>query len=165
MDHEVCPGCGADIPRVEGPVHRYMESSPSCWAAYGELLAREYCDPAYLAVHQLTVDTYAVQHPGHPSPQSIQSVAVHLISLYFVLELGLPHQKATAIIKHCADSMRFTWLEPPASRGGITAFDVLQASTAKAHCDLVQRWAGEAWNAWSPHRGKIELWAAQAHTT
>ena len=39
---EPCSGCGARFPRTEGPVHPYMESSPGCWAAYGELLAREY---------------------------------------------------------------------------------------------------------------------------
>ena len=32
-----------------------MESSPACWAAYGEVLAREYSDPAYFQVHRLSV--------------------------------------------------------------------------------------------------------------
>ena len=71
-----------------------MESSPSCWAAYGEVLAREYNDPAFMAAHRLTVDAYAVQHPGRPSPQSIQSVALHLISLCLVLEQELYHRAA-----------------------------------------------------------------------
>ena len=39
-----------------------------------------------MAAHQLTVDAYAIQHPGKPSAQSIQSVCVHLISLYASLE-------------------------------------------------------------------------------
>jgi hypothetical protein len=41
---------------------------------YGEMLAREYGDPAYFRVHQLTVDTYAVQHPGPRERRAIQSV-------------------------------------------------------------------------------------------
>jgi len=41
-----CPGCGGTFPLLGGPVHRYMESSPGCWAAYGVVLAREYSDPA-----------------------------------------------------------------------------------------------------------------------
>ena len=76
------------VPNQSGPTHRYMESLPGCWAIYGEVLAREYSDLAYAAVHRLTVDAYAVQHPGQPSPQSIQSVGVHLLRLCLILEHG-----------------------------------------------------------------------------
>ena len=41
MEIERCLGCGAELPVFAGPVHRYMESSPGCWAAYGEVLARD----------------------------------------------------------------------------------------------------------------------------
>ena len=81
LSGSACPGCGALFEERAGPTHRYMESSPACWAAYGEVLAREYSDQAFYAVHRMSVDTYAVQHPGQPSPQTIQSVAVHLIRL------------------------------------------------------------------------------------
>jgi hypothetical protein len=59
-----CVGCGAIFEDREGPTHRYTESSPACWAAYGEVVAREYSDSSYAALHGLTVDAYAVQHPG-----------------------------------------------------------------------------------------------------
>lgn len=55
-----CMGCGGVFAEIQGPTHRYLESSPGCWAAYGEVLAREYSDPAYFQVHRLTVDAYAV---------------------------------------------------------------------------------------------------------
>ena len=73
-----CIGCGALVPQQDGPTHRYMESSPGCWAIYCEVLAQEYSDIAFATAHRLTVDAYAVQHPGTPSPQSIQSIGVHL---------------------------------------------------------------------------------------
>ncbi len=73
-----CFSCGALAPDIDGPVHRYMDSSPGCWALFGEVLAREYSDYNYASHHRLTVDAYAVQHPGKPSPPSIGSVAVHL---------------------------------------------------------------------------------------
>lgn len=57
---------------------------------FGEVLANGYSEASYGAVHELTVDAYAAQHPGQPSPQSIQSVAVHLVSLWHILEEGLP---------------------------------------------------------------------------
>ncbi len=89
MASVACVGCGALFEDREGPTHRYMESSPGCWALYGEVVAREYLDfLAYGALHRLTVDTYAAQHPGLLSPQSIQSVALHLMSLSLVLVLA-----------------------------------------------------------------------------
>lgn len=98
-----------------------MESSAACWARFGELLTREYESRDYAPAHHLTVDAYAVQHPGKPSPQSIQSVAVHLISLHAMLELGLEEHRRTAhLIKKCADRGTFTWLDPPPGPAEIT---------------------------------------------
>jgi hypothetical protein len=60
-----CPGCGAVVPEVEETdTHTYIGSAPGCWLRYSEMLAREYGDIRYTPAHQLTVDTYAVQHPG-----------------------------------------------------------------------------------------------------
>ncbi|MEM8981501.1 MAG: DUF5946 family protein [Pseudomonadota bacterium] len=164
MNDEICPGCRIELPPVDGPVHKYMESSPSCWAAFGKVLAREYSDATYMTAHRLTVDTYAVQHPGQPSPQSIQSVAVHLISLYSVLELGVAHSEATRLLQRCADQMRFTWLEPPASLGAVTVADVLLAQNAEEYRAVVDRWAGEALAAWSAHHEQIAGWASDAQS-
>ncbi len=64
-----CVGCGARfLASVEGPTHEYMLASPGCWAAFTELIAREFGDPAYGALHRHAVDAYAVQHPGHRRP-------------------------------------------------------------------------------------------------
>ncbi|MFK8031369.1 MAG: DUF5946 family protein [Gammaproteobacteria bacterium] len=157
---QTCPGCKLESPSLNGPVHRYMESSPACWATYGKILAREYSSPDYMAVHRLTVDAYAVQHPGRPSRQSVQSVAVHLISLFMVLERKLSHQEATAVIGRSVEELDFTWLEPPPNKGELTVENVIQAKTAEQHCYLVEQWAGEVWTAWSPHRAQVERWIA-----
>ena len=81
---EACLGCGAPFPCRDGPIHPYMESSSAYWAAYGEALARECSDPTPVATHRLSVDAYAVQHPGGSSRQSNQSVVVHLIGPFAV---------------------------------------------------------------------------------
>ncbi len=154
-----CIGCGGLFPTVEGPTHRYMESSPGCWAAYGKVLAREYGDPAYYRVHRLTVNAYAVQHPGQPSPQSIQSVAVHLISLHLTFEQGVAADQATAAMKAAAKTKgRFRWLEPPPASGEITTADVRRAGSASAHVEMVWAWAEAAWAAWRPHHKTVRLW-------
>src|SRR5437764_9967088 len=85
-----CVGCGALVPATAGPTHRYLLSAPACWAMYGELIAGLFSDPAAAPYRQLCVDAYAVQHPGEPNEQAIQSVAGHLLSLYTTIELNAP---------------------------------------------------------------------------
>ncbi len=53
-----CVGCGALVPDLEGPAHRYIGASPGCWAAYGRLSEREASDFRFMRHHQLTVDAY-----------------------------------------------------------------------------------------------------------
>lgn len=160
---ESCPGCGALVPETDGPTHRYLGASPGCWAVFGEVLAREYSDQRYWPVHQLTVDAYAVQHPGQTSPQTIQSVAVHLISLYLVLEEGRTVDEAGKAM-HWATTQKhhFRWLEPPASRGNITILDVREATSPAEHAELVEAWARSAWDTWSDHHETVRRWGAAA---
>lgn len=90
---------------------------------YGEVLAREYGEYGYPEpTHKLTVDTYAVQHPGKPGLQANKSVNVHLMGLCCVLEPGMDGRQATQAIglvmrRHPA----FAWLEPPVPNGRITS--------------------------------------------
>ena len=51
-------------------------------------------DFRYRSVHGTTVDAYAAQHPGVPSPQTTRSVAIHLIGLYLTLERDLPPDRS-----------------------------------------------------------------------
>lgn len=158
----ICPGCGAVLTEVSGPTHDYMESSAACWALYSEVLAREYSDVTYRAVHRLTVDTYAVQHPGRYSPQSMQSVAAHLISLYLVLELGYSSTRATAAIQAAVELGEFEWLERPQSVGELTVAHARNVANAVEHIERVHEWALSAWTAWSYHHEQVKEWAAQA---
>lgn len=151
-----CPGCGALFQDIDGPVHRYMESSAGCWAAYGEVLAREYTDPRYAHIHRLTVDAYAVQHPGRPSPQSIQSVAVHLISLCLILEYDVDMHRATEAIGVAIQAKgKYRWLPPPVGTYTQTVADVQKARTVQEHHDLVHAWAKCVWSFWSEHHATI----------
>lgn len=111
---------------MEGPIHRYMTASPACWSAYGALLTREYSDRAYARFHRLSVDAYAVQHPGSPSSEAIHSVAVHLCRLCMIFEGGLSIERANEVMVALHKVERkFRWLEPPRSRGEVTVAEVL----------------------------------------
>lgn len=157
---ENCIGCGGLVPQVDGPTHPYMESSPGCWHVYGEVLSREYSDPAFRAVHRLTVDSYAVQHPGRPSPQAIQSVCLHLMSLYLVLERGLPVAYATRAMGAATRAKEaFFWLTPPVSLGVVTVSDVAGVATPFQHEERVRAWAQAAWFAWAEHHATVRGWA------
>jgi hypothetical protein len=137
-----------------------MESSPGCWAAYGQILAREYSDVTFAANHRLTVDAYAVQHPGKPSPQSIQSVCLHLVSLHLVLERAVDHSTATGILQRLAGKKdMFTWLDPPDSLGDLTVNNVLAAASAIEHREAVLDWANSVWRAWVAHHAIVREWS------
>jgi hypothetical protein len=159
MDKCKCFSCGGMFPDIDGPTHQYMSSSPGCWAVYGEILAREYSDPTYYGIHRLTVDTYAIQHPGSTDRQSIQSVGLHLIRLCLFLEHGLTAEDANnAMLEAAKNKHSFTYLEPPSNFGSITAADVVKAESADEHKVLVQKWAKSSWDAWSLHHDTIRMW-------
>jgi hypothetical protein len=120
--------------------------------------SREYEDPAYFRVHQLTVDAYAVQHPGKPERRTIQSVALHLMTLAMVLEDGLDPGRGPRRHKQMVRSGGFEWLEPPSIEGRTTVLDVLEATTATEHERLVRAWAADVWEAWTPHHGAVRDW-------
>jgi len=154
-----CFGCGGDFREMDGPTHPYMLSSAGCWAAYGELLALEYEDRAYGVLNRLSVDTYAVQHPGIDSPQSRNSVGIHLSRLSLILELGWPVSKANDAMQIIsAKKFRFPWLPPPASFGPLTVKNVLEADGAAEHTAAVQLWAKSVWQAWADHHLTVRGW-------
>ena len=155
-----CPGCGLVLPARDSPTHAYLGSSPECWALYAELLAREFGEPDYFSVHQLTVDTYAVQHPGRPERRTIQSLGLHLTTLCLVLEQAFDARKGPTVHKRLAGKPWFEWLNPPASRGRTTVADVLRA--AAEHQQLVRAWASVVWAAWEPHHATVREWARRA---
>lgn len=153
-----CPGCGAMVPVHNGPTHRYIGASAGCWGIYGEVLAREYENVAYFASHRLSADTYMVQHPGTPSPQSIQSVNIHLIGLYHTLVLNSSSDAATKALQQAVTihKGKFEWLEPPDEPGKLTILDVYAAKDAVEHAAVVRRWAESVWEAWAAHHDTIK---------
>jgi hypothetical protein len=149
-----CPGCGALLPHGDGPTHRYIGASPACWAVVCALgVGEPPVAPSPLA--PLLVDAYAAQHPGVPSDQSIQSVAVHLITLYGVLVRG--HAPADAIElrtrplrEHTGSKRgRFRWLAPPALDGTVTVAAVAAGATPEERGALVDRCVRSVWTAWA----------------
>lgn len=160
---EVCGDCRLQLPRGEGPRHPYLGASASCWALYGQVLAREYSDPAYMKVHRLTVDAYAAQHPGKPERRSIQSVWVHLVGLHLVVERKSSGDFARQVIGALAGGpFELNWLVPPDCLGPVTVADVARAADAKAHTEAVLDWANSVWASWRDHHDLVRVVAERA---
>ena len=155
-----CVGCGASVPDVPGVGERPGGTAAGCWAAFCEVLAREYSDFRYARSHRLTVDAYTAQHADHPSPRAVKSLAVHLVGLHVTLELDYPPERAMRAVQRAANRVdHFRWLEPPRSRGALTILDVRAARDAEEHLALVQRWARSVWEAWTEHHATVRAWA------
>lgn len=151
-----CVGCRGLVPDEDGPVHRYMTASPSCWRIYTELGARGM--PA-ASRSPLTVDAYAVTHPGVPGPQSTPSVWIHLVALCFVIEQHWPVDQAIRLRRVSADAFdRWPWLDRPDSMGDVTVVDVnraVEACDGATAAELVETWIDAAWGAWSAHHPAV----------
>ncbi|MEM8533094.1 MAG: DUF5946 family protein [Chloroflexota bacterium] len=166
-DIEPCPGCAALLPPSTGSTHRYIGASPACWERYSLLNAGE---PS-LTPHPrngLLVDAYAAQHPGISSPQAIQSVAVHLLTLYGILIKGIADEQTVWIRQRALRTQdqsrrdRFGWLEPPSFEGQLTVVDIVQAATPDERTEQLQSYVESVWQTWRHmHLGTISDWYDQ----
>lgn len=155
---EICQSCGAKVPpSTTGATHNYLDASPGCWARFGEVLSREYSDVTYFSVHALTVDAYALQHPGQESPKTIQSINLHLASLYAYYKQHVAlHELAQLKSTVAKQKNHFCWLEPPENLGTIAVNDVWKSETAQQHRESVIYWGEIVLNCWRSHYKYIE---------
>jgi len=151
-----CVGCGALVPDVDGPTHRYLGASPGCWALYGELLSAEYLVRSLKPMQGLTINTYAVQHPGVTGPQTNQSLWVHLVGLCLVLERGEPAGRTTALMARLVGERRsWEWLEPPTPPWPRTILDLRAARSLDDYDQAVAEWSVSTWLTWQAHHDAI----------
>ena len=151
-----CPGCGLVMPVRERAVYDgYFNTSPECWTVFTEVLGAEFGNaPLFARVHQLTVDTYAVQHAGGAHPD--KSIFVHLAGLHLVLDRGLVPMRVPPLLQRLARTVReWPHFETPADLGHMTILDVALAESATAHAEIVREWAAIVWEAWSPCRTRV----------
>ncbi|HEX6889901.1 MAG TPA: DUF5946 family protein [Chryseolinea sp.] len=151
-----CFGCGALVDNIPGTPHKYIGATQGCWNLFGQILVKEFGEYSYPQLtNRLTVDTYAIQHPGQPGRQANQSVNVHLISLYLIFIRGLSADVATKKMEELISKIKkFDWLEPPVPNGYKTILDVLAAHNQEEHEKKVREWAEDVWNCWYLKHGE-----------
>lgn len=143
---QACPGCHGKYPTGNGPTHDYMLSSPGCWSAYGALLEREYADPTLFArCHRLTVDAYALQHPGRiDERRAVRSVWLHFLSLHVIFARGASHQVANRLLRDT--TARALPERPAAPDFAMTLADFTFAD----HAADVEGWSRSSYSSWAP---------------
>ena len=125
---------------------------------FEEVLALEYSDLTYGAVHLLTVDAHALQHSEDHGPRSN---AFHLLRLCTLLEHGADPaigRGAGWLQAQVEDKQSILFLEPPAGRGAVTIADVHGASTPGEHAEHVRCWAHSVWEAWEAYHDWARQW-------
>jgi hypothetical protein len=146
--------------RDNAPPDGYYNTSPECWAVYAEVLAAEFSNALLFGqVHQLSVDSYAVQHAGGPHPD--KSVDVHLVGLHLVLERGLRPTEVPPLLQQLASRVRVWPHFSPSTHQTTTVFDVALADSVEDHIRLVRQWATGLWSAWSVHHSAVAQLATE----
>ena len=154
-----CPGCGAVLPAVDGPTHRYIEASPACWAMYTVLAGGGDPPLAPSPWNLLIVDAYAAQHPGQPSAQSIRSVAIHLAVLHGLVIRGVAPGNVMWLRRRVLREQpgsrrdRFEWLDPPDFAGSITVLGIAAAPTPEARTVRAKDYVRNVWDLWAARHG------------
>lgn len=146
---------------VEGPTHAYLDASAACWAHYGAVLAREYATPALLATHRLSVDAYAVQHPGGGERRAVQSVGLHLARLMLQLDAPMPPRETNEVMLGLGRAKASLTRLPPPTAFALTVADVPLAGSEAAHVAAVRAWAAAAWAGWSAQHDAVRAWVAE----
>lgn len=152
MTEERCGGCGRT---VEG-------GTEGCQARYEALLARDYENPAFFAVHRMFVDTYSLQHPERYC-RSAKSLAAHLVGLGQIVEEAISAASGGPALRSWLDGARVLEKPPlPEARGEITLGEVEAIDEPGAWREAVRSWAVSTWQAYTELHPLARRWAAEA---
>jgi hypothetical protein len=152
-----CLRCGALVPDVSGPVHKYVPSAPGCWHTFGQVQADESLRFGYPPAHRIIVDAYMAQHPGDGSDRrDRQSVFVHLAGLCAVLELKIEPNCATDVLRRVLQAREdFPLLSRQNGPGELTVLHLVGASDLDDYQHRARAWASAVWAAWESHHARI----------
>ena len=154
----ICPACGVQLPASNWEKDPKQNYSPECWQLYGEVSGFELNHVELLRFHQITVDAYGAQHVGGDG-RGIRA-AYSLVGLHLAFDRGLNGVEVRSAHQQMGKPDA-TWpaFMPPPNAGGLTVLDVAKAGvrtdSVSGHADAIQRWATEAWRAWTPQHSTV----------
>jgi hypothetical protein len=145
-DQEPCPSCGARLGGRAG-----------CQTMFDQLSTRAWTSPLRGSVHNLVVDTYAMQHPEEYG-KSPKSYAAHLTALCAALENPGDRRLYWAISRWLDG--RATVDKPPLvdRRGDMTIAGVADPRAEEEFPELVRQWARRVWEAYASQQDLARGW-------
>jgi hypothetical protein len=143
-----CSSCGARIGGRSG-----------CHAAFDELVAKAWESPSRAAVHNLLVDTYAMQHTEEYG-RSAKSFIAHLVGLCCGVEASAEQELYWAISRWLDGPARVTRPVDIDSRGKTTIDDVREPANEADYPELVRKWARDVWAAYTDQHAMAREWLA-----
>ena len=167
VEFECCSDCKAELPKLadNAPTHRYLGSSASCWALFTNMNNAGEPPIAPNRLTPLLTDAYAAQHFGKPSPQAINSVAVHLLALHAVFKHEFNPAKVQWVRLRALQNKttprheRFHWLTPPDFTDCLTVADIAAAATAEARGAKTAVFVQQVYTYWSDlHHQVLAQW-------
>jgi hypothetical protein len=141
-----CPACGARLGGREG-----------CQSAFDQLSADAWTSPGRGALHNLVVDTYAMQH-AEEYGRSPKSFAAHLTALCCGVEHPADQKLYWAIARWLEGPVALEKPPPITQRGRLTIADVCAAAREDEYADLVRRWAVDVWAAYADQQKLARTW-------
>jgi hypothetical protein len=111
-----------------------------------------------MSFHQLSVDAYAASHHGDGSPQAIQSVAIHLMTLCLFIERGTDPVHGPKLHRLMVDRPDFAELEVPNFSGRINVADLTLGATDSQAQEEAWKWARDVWDAHTANHEIVRSW-------
>jgi len=140
------------MPRHDGPSDPYGCATPSCWAMFTEILARDYSQYQHLPEHRLVVDAYMVQHPNFATAAGRRSVVIHLTGIYAAVVCHMPFVRIGHMLGEIFPNKEDApVLAQPLSNGQFNVGDIYVAAGLKDHSKLAWEWGISIWQAWRIH--------------
>lgn len=167
MQKSTCPGCLLELPAVKNPIDKYYYNcSPECAMVFDAVQGVEFSNPILFSeVHQLTVDTYCVQHAGGRHPA--KSVTIHLAGLFAWHEMNIASREIAKYLQlfvrnyqkefNIRGGGEAGWpiFALPKSAYDMRISDVQNCASASEHDDVVRKWCASVWRAWADHHDEI----------
>ena len=123
---------------------------------FGEVLAKDYGEYEYPDAHFQIVDAYMARILSFTTASARRSLAVHLIGLLCMVELGLSGDEAGRIhAKVFPEKHDVPAFEPVPPMSDLTVAFIHSARDIEEHTVRAGAWAEAVWRAWSPHHARI----------
>lgn len=123
-------------------------------AAYDELLGYTLTHGGREFVHQYAVDAWMAQHADERTKPI--GITFALVGLYLHLERGFTGRQAQQA--HMALGRRkepWPAVDFPATRGALTAADVMAAPAGPERDRALDAWCASVWEAYAANRGRV----------